>query len=309
VSDTLPVSVVIAGYEQPVMLARALRSVHAQRPRRPAEVIVVDDGSRDSTAQVAAAHGATVIRHARNRGSTAARNTGIAAAAQPWMALLDQDDQWLPHHLAHLWALRAGHVLVAASALRRREDGGRALLHGPLTSEPLVLRSPRRLVYPGNCIPLSATLLRTDAVREVGAFVPEHGVADLDLWIRLLERGTAAVSPEVTVLYSVHAEQVSQDHRMMQAAHIAVSESYAGRPWWSADLVERWRATVAWNSVRGALRRRRVGEAAGHAATLLEHPQRVRGVVEMWIDRARLRRRSARFVRDAGAELIGGPRW
>ena len=61
---------------------------------------------------------------------------------------------------------------------------------GRSRASPSSCDSPARLVYPGNCIPLSATLLRTDAVREAGEFVHGHGVADLDLWIRLLERGT-----------------------------------------------------------------------------------------------------------------------
>jgi glycosyltransferase involved in cell wall biosynthesis len=300
VNDELPVSVVIAAFEQPDLLERALASVAAQQPRGPAEILVVDDASRDGTAEVAERIGARVIRHPRNLGSTAARNAGIAAATQPWLALLDQDDEWLPGHLAHVWSLRRGHLLVASSALRYGAGTRRDVLHGPLTRGPVVLRSPAALVYPGNCIPLSATLLRTEAVREAGAFVHGHGVADLDLWIRLLERGTAVVSPRVTVLYRVHPAQVSQDHRMMQEAHLSVAASYAGRPWWSPDLVERWRAAAAWNNVRGAVRRGRLGEAARHAACIPRHPQRVRGLVEMWASRARLRRRSARFVRDGG---------
>jgi glycosyltransferase involved in cell wall biosynthesis len=299
VNGRLPVSVVIAAFRQPGLLERALASVAAQQPGGT-EVIVVDDASGDGTAGVAERMGARVIRHSRNLGSTAARNTGIAAAAQPWLALLDQDDEWLPGHLGHLWDLRRGHVLVAASALRHSAGARRDVLHGPLTHEPVVLRSPARLVYPGNCIPLSATLLRTEVVREAGGFVHGHGVADLDLWIRLLERGTAVVSPRVTVLYRVHAAQVSQDHRMMQEAHLSVAASYAGRPWWTPDLVERWRATAAWNDVRGAVRRGHLREAARHAASIPGHPQRVRGLVEMWVSRARLRRCSARFVRERG---------
>ena len=183
------------------------------------------------------------------------------------------------------------------------------MLHGPLTREPIVLRSPAPLVYPGNCIPLSATLLRTDAVRDVGGFVHRHGVADLDLWIRLLEGGTGVVSPRVTVLYRVHAAQVSQDRRMMQQAHLSVAASYAGRSWWSPDLLERWRATAAWNDVRGAVRRGGFREAARRAACISAHPQRMRGVVEMWVSRARLRRHSARFVRDGGEAVSTSRRW
>ena len=55
---------------------------------------------------------------------------------------------------------------------------------------------------------------------------------------------------------------------MMQQAHLSVAASYAGRAWWSPDLVERWRATAAWNGVRGAVRRGHFREAARHAACI-----------------------------------------
>ena len=50
-AEPLPVTVVVAAFEQPVLLRRALESVARQRPRPPAELIVVDDGSRDDTAR------------------------------------------------------------------------------------------------------------------------------------------------------------------------------------------------------------------------------------------------------------------
>src|SRR5438132_14127317 len=94
--EVLPVSVVVPAHDRAEVIERALESVAEQRDCEPAEVIVVDDGSTDRTAEVAEANGAEVIRHGRNRGVSAARNTGVRAAAQPWIALLDSDDEWLP---------------------------------------------------------------------------------------------------------------------------------------------------------------------------------------------------------------------
>src|SRR3954464_2844452 len=93
---TIPVSVVIAAYNRADMLRRAIASVRAQRPAVPAEIVVVDDASSDATADVAEVLGATVVRHPVNRGESAARNSAIEAAAQPWIAVLDSDDEWLP---------------------------------------------------------------------------------------------------------------------------------------------------------------------------------------------------------------------
>src|SRR5438552_16330121 len=95
--DVLPVSVVVPAHDRAHVIERALRSVAEQRDCAPAELIVVDDGSTDRTAEVAQAHGARVLRHDRNRGVSAARNTGARSASQPWVALLDRDDEWLPH--------------------------------------------------------------------------------------------------------------------------------------------------------------------------------------------------------------------
>ena len=71
-------SVVIPAYNE----AEAIGTVVAELVARGHEVIVVDDGSRDSTADVAGRHGAIVLRHAINRGQGAALQTGIACALQ-----------------------------------------------------------------------------------------------------------------------------------------------------------------------------------------------------------------------------------
>ena len=113
----LPVSVIIPAFNRADTLPRALHSILAQRPAVPTEIIVVDDHSEDESATVAATLGARVIRHDRNQGAAAARNTAVTAAGQPWLATLDSDDEWLPDHLATLWPLRAGHVLVAGAGV------------------------------------------------------------------------------------------------------------------------------------------------------------------------------------------------
>lgn len=56
------------------------------------EIVVVDDGSSDDTASIAAARGARVLRHPRNLGCSAAKNTGLAAVASEWVHFQDADD-------------------------------------------------------------------------------------------------------------------------------------------------------------------------------------------------------------------------
>ena len=85
-------SVIIPVYNAAATLQRAIESV--QKQSWPAhEIIVVDDGSTDCSADVAQGYGATVtlIRQA-NAGVSAARNAGAHAASGDWLAFLDADD-------------------------------------------------------------------------------------------------------------------------------------------------------------------------------------------------------------------------
>lgn len=100
-TDPSRISAVIPAYNAEAFLKRSVDSALAQT-FQPLEIIVVDDGSTDDTAEIAKSYG-DVIRYIRqeNCGGAAARNTGIKAAQGDWIAFLDVDDQWRPHHLAN----------------------------------------------------------------------------------------------------------------------------------------------------------------------------------------------------------------
>ncbi|MEA2472642.1 MAG: hypothetical protein QOE06_557 [Thermoleophilaceae bacterium] len=295
----LPVTVVVPAYNRADMLRRSLASIAAQRPERAAEVIVVDDGSSDDTAATAERLGARVIRHERNRGLATARNTGLEHATHPWVALLDSDDEWLEHHLATLWPLRGDHVLLGASSLRCYEDPSRDRFHGPVTRRPMTVTSPSPVLYPGALIPVSTALLQRDVALEVGGFRAHHGVVeDLDLWVRMLERGSALFCPKVTLIYHMHEEQMSGDPAQMQAGHLAVVDAYEGRPWWSPDISVRWSGVAAWDNLRLAQAR---GDRPGmlrHAWAIVRNPQRLIGALGMLGWRFMVRRRSGEVARD-----------
>ena len=98
-----PVSVIIPTYNRSKQIARAIESVQAQT-ESDFEIIVVDDGSTDRSAQVIKECARKdpricLIEHGQRKGAQAARNTGIRAARGHWIAFLDSDDQWLPDSL------------------------------------------------------------------------------------------------------------------------------------------------------------------------------------------------------------------
>lgn len=92
------ISVIIPTFNGERYLEAALTSVLAQ-PWRPLEVVVVDDGSSDSTVAVAQTSGVRVVRQMR-RGAAAARNLGLSAARGDFIAFIDHDDLWIPNKLA-----------------------------------------------------------------------------------------------------------------------------------------------------------------------------------------------------------------
>lgn len=110
-----PVSVIIPCFNCAQTLERALASIDIQT-MRPAEVVLVDDASTDSTLHV--------IEHLRERygydwihiiaikengGPASARNTGWDAATQPYLAFLDADDSWHPRKIEVQWAFMEAH--------------------------------------------------------------------------------------------------------------------------------------------------------------------------------------------------------
>ena len=93
---------VIPTYNRAHLIGRALESVLRQS-RQPAEIIVVDDGSTDDTAERVASFGPVVhYLHQENVGAAAARNRGVRAAQSEWIAFLDSDDIWRPSHLERM---------------------------------------------------------------------------------------------------------------------------------------------------------------------------------------------------------------
>src|SRR5258708_26119027 len=123
------INVVIPVWNRAHLIGRAIASVVDQD--LPAgdwslQVLVVDDGSTDDLAGALRRFGAQVscIRHERNAGAAAARNTGIRAAKCDYLAFLDSDDVWLPNKLARQLAfMRSGGHSISCTACKLARPG------------------------------------------------------------------------------------------------------------------------------------------------------------------------------------------
>ncbi|MBU0633181.1 glycosyltransferase family 2 protein [bacterium] len=102
----MKISVVIPTYNRYEVLKRALNSVYAQT-HQPTEVIVIDDGSTDTTSQIQKDFPSIIYRYQENAGVSSARNLGIALCSNEWIAFLDSDDEWFEEKLAYHVALHA----------------------------------------------------------------------------------------------------------------------------------------------------------------------------------------------------------
>jgi glycosyltransferase involved in cell wall biosynthesis len=289
----IPLSVVIPAYNRAAMLRRALSSVDRQRSFTPAEVIVVDDCSTDNTGAVAEAMGAHVVRTPRNLGEGGARNAGLEAASQEWVALLDSDDEWLDTLLEVLWPLRHGRVLVSGSCVAHGD--GKSRFEGVPGRAAQVLHSPADLVAVGNFVTASGVMIPRQRIADVGGYDPSlKWAADFDLWVRLLERGTGVVSPEIVTIYHVHSGQVTADKASARRGFFAVCETYADRPWSSSWLLARAKGVGLWDAFREAVRERHLQDAVKLFATICRSPGMVAGVVGILVRRWRLRRQGPR---------------
>src|SRR4030042_5052103 len=95
------VSIIIPTYNRAHLVMRAINSVLDQS-FQDFEIIIVDDASRDNTEKMVSGirdKRIFYIRHEKNRGGSAARNTGIKQARGEYIAFLDSDDEWLPEKL------------------------------------------------------------------------------------------------------------------------------------------------------------------------------------------------------------------
>ena len=207
------VSVVIPTYSHRDLIGETLDSVFAQT-FRDFEVIVLDDGSTDGTAELLRPLvDERRIRYLRqeNSGQAAARNRGLAEARGEFVAFLDDDDLWPREKLDwQVAALRQNPdaVLVYGEERHLHPDGRltRHILGQPPDGEVYAkFRLRNWITSPGQ------TLIRTDVLREIGGFDTSlWGADDWDLYIRLARRGPFVFRPDVALHYRIHEGNASR---------------------------------------------------------------------------------------------------
>ena len=208
------VSVIIPTYNRAHMIARCLESALAQT-FKDYEIIVVDDGSTDTTRDfLLKAYGKRIryLTHPTNEGLSAARNTGIEHAQGTYIAVLDDDDVWLPDKLAlQVELMQANPDVVLAYCGTLKVD-----CQGELLEE--VKPEMRGQIFAEmlnrNCLkgPASVAIFAREVLGASGVFDTSlSSCADWDLWIRIARCGTVDFVDRPLVQYVMHQSNMSSN--------------------------------------------------------------------------------------------------
>lgn len=249
------VSVVVPARDAAETLGETLASVLAQRVR-PGEVVVVDDGSRDATAEVARAGLAELERAgvagrllaSGGRGVAVARNVGLAAVRGRWVAFLDADDLWHREKLAaELIALARfpGVVGVATDWVRPPLPSA-----GPARRPSVTMIGAASLLVL-NQFQTSTVVAAREDLEAVGGFDPALEVAeDWDCWLRLAWRRPFAKLDWPYVAYRDRPGGVSKDLRRLHAQMRVMMARERARPEAAGRPVDE---LLAWHHLRFAV--------------------------------------------------------
>lgn len=218
------VSVIIPTRNRAHYLPQALDSVYAQQYPH-FEILLVDDGSTDNTADIAKGYD-TRLRYFRQsrKGVSAARNLALSEAKGRYVAFLDDDDWWTPDKLQKQVAYLYAHTDCGwiTSGFRMVDAEGKPREHGLIVPQhqQVGVHEVALFVF---MIP-SATMVRTDWLRDVGGFPDGVRISeDYHLWAQLAMRGNGHVIAEALTCFRIHSgntklpyrEHVRQNRRVL----------------------------------------------------------------------------------------------
>lgn len=213
------ISVIIPTYNRAERLVKAIESVlHQSLP--PAEIVVVDDGSTDHTAELIdriSRSSSPPIRYFRqlNRGPAAARNYGIGRARHSYLAFLDSDDLWHRHKLAVQYRTLCSHpnFMISHTAerwFRNNQHLNQKSYHLP--PHGMIFKQSLRLC----CVGMSTVMAHRNLFSRYGLFDETlRCCEDYDLWLRVSAfEPFLLVDRRLTIKHGGRPDQVSSMFRV-----------------------------------------------------------------------------------------------
>lgn len=241
------IAAIIPAYNAARYIARAVASVRGQT--RPVDaIVVVDDGSKDSTRTVAESLGHDIrLVVQENAGPSAARNRGAAQVSADYIAFLDADDEWLPETIAALADVldRLPDVALATADMSAVDDAGGLIFpswfarHGLAdavagwASSPVP--NPVAALMRKNFVATSVVLVRSAVFRALGGFRTDLRYGeDLELWARVAARHPIVCLPQRLGLRRSHGSNTTKATEALLLDLVRMSEVV--RAWGGALL-------------------------------------------------------------------------
>jgi glycosyltransferase involved in cell wall biosynthesis len=219
-----PVSVtaVVAAYNAERYIGETVEAILGQT-RPPDEVVVVNDGSTDGTAEELRRFGADVrVIDQANASAAGAYNRGFAEARGDYIARCDADDIWQPDKLERQLAAVAEHpridIAIGGAWIFGREDR----LFAPAPGDGLLEHDAfTRRMYDWNVVCSATALIRRELAERLGPLIVGLVCEDYDYWLRALQaRAVFYYDPAILVRYRQHDTNVTNNVlKMARATH------------------------------------------------------------------------------------------
>lgn len=224
----MSISVIIPTRNRARLLKRSLDSVLAQN-LRPAEIIIVDDASTDETSSLLGSYQLDNLQYIKlpdQGGACHARNVGVEASSNPYIAFLDDDDLWLPGKLQHQWdhiSTQGDDVGMVCCGYRTWSDTSDCEVK---TWIPPAEELNERYFMRTTGFMTSIPLISRTCFERVGLF--DEGLAgsqDLDLWIRIADEFKISSIRHVLAEHHIHGNQITSN----LSAKVSASEKFLAK--------------------------------------------------------------------------------
>lgn len=240
------VSVIIPAYNTAKFIDVALNSVFTQT-YRPIEVIVVDDGSTDNTADIVKNYQTSktnktnetnlIYIYQENGGRASARNTGIRAARGKYAAFLDSDDLWTPVKLKKQVEIMEANkdIDFLFGDKQRFSDNGRIITssmfkkHGYdeiFFGDPLYVHDGYKKLLQANFIPTGTVIMRRECFERTGFFDENVYVEDYEFWLRAALFINMAYANELWELERDREGSGSKNLRAVYLSNLGILEKH-----------------------------------------------------------------------------------
>lgn len=183
------ISVIVPFYNSSGVIINSIKSIQCQTYNN-FDAIFINDGSNDNSYEIIKQANFIVpvtIINQENKGQASARNCGIKCSNSKFIAFLDSDDWWYPEKLSEMVKIINSSNADIFCHDELKVSNGQVL--GRITCGPH--SSYEELLFNGNCISPSATIVRRSSLVDANYFDERYelrGVEDYDLWLRMAEK-------------------------------------------------------------------------------------------------------------------------